>query len=384
MFITYAQNREDAILDAYFKDVKNGFYIDIGANHPIHDSITKHFYSHGWTGVNVEPIEDLHKLLLEDRPLDTNLQVGISSKRATLTLRQYTNTGLSTFSDNVKSEHSHEINEKTDGFKDVKIKTITLKDLFEKYVPDGRTVHFLKIDVEGLENDVIISNDWKKNRPEIICIEVNHTTDEAWRAVLSKNKYELAYFDGLNEYYLANEASSRASNFSFVDTLLLDQQIMPYHVHDKLLSLEEELKNKEVALDIQAIHLRQLQKEKEILEKLIIEQRRFSSTVKMLFKSLDKLLIARIENLRGVKPSHVPLRSQEAKTVPYDTSGAQALLSTIELNDMAKLYSNKSVKRTERLFLYKTVKAAYKGTRVVIKAPVIVLRKVLKKGTDNK
>ena len=53
--ISYAQNFEDVILWRALRDVPNGFYIDIGAGHPVADSVTMHFYEHGWRGINVEP-----------------------------------------------------------------------------------------------------------------------------------------------------------------------------------------------------------------------------------------------------------------------------------------------------------------------------------------
>ena len=55
MIISYAQNFEDVLLWRALKQVRNGFYIDIGAQHPEHDSVSKLFYDHGWRGVHVEP-----------------------------------------------------------------------------------------------------------------------------------------------------------------------------------------------------------------------------------------------------------------------------------------------------------------------------------------
>ena len=54
-FVSYAQNFEDVILWRALHDVTPGFYIDIGANSPTIDSVTKAFYERGWRGINVEP-----------------------------------------------------------------------------------------------------------------------------------------------------------------------------------------------------------------------------------------------------------------------------------------------------------------------------------------
>ena len=42
-FISYAQNFEDVMLRRVLKHVENGFYIDVGAQDPSADSVTKLF-----------------------------------------------------------------------------------------------------------------------------------------------------------------------------------------------------------------------------------------------------------------------------------------------------------------------------------------------------
>src|SRR3954464_403823 len=87
--ISYAQNKEDVILQALLKGAKKGFYVDVGANHPVHESVTKLFYEKGWSGVNIEPANELHLLLSADRPRDINLKVGVSNREDELVFREY-------------------------------------------------------------------------------------------------------------------------------------------------------------------------------------------------------------------------------------------------------------------------------------------------------
>ena len=42
--VSYAQNFEDVILLRALRQVERGFYIDIGAQDPVHYSVTKMFY----------------------------------------------------------------------------------------------------------------------------------------------------------------------------------------------------------------------------------------------------------------------------------------------------------------------------------------------------
>ena len=50
-FVSYAQNFEDVMLWRALKHIDCGFYIDVGAQDPVIDSVTKSFYDHGWRGV---------------------------------------------------------------------------------------------------------------------------------------------------------------------------------------------------------------------------------------------------------------------------------------------------------------------------------------------
>ena len=50
-FISYAQNFEDVMLWRTLRLFGPGFYIDIGANHPTRDSVTRSLYERGWRGI---------------------------------------------------------------------------------------------------------------------------------------------------------------------------------------------------------------------------------------------------------------------------------------------------------------------------------------------
>ena len=54
-FKSFAEYYEDFILYVILLDIKNGFYIDIGAYDPTKISVTKYFYLRGWHGINIEP-----------------------------------------------------------------------------------------------------------------------------------------------------------------------------------------------------------------------------------------------------------------------------------------------------------------------------------------
>ena len=378
-FITYAQNREDVILDAFFSDKERGFYVDVGANHPIKDSATKHFYNKGWRGIDIEPIDSMCVLLKEDRPEDTILNVGVSDREGQLQLRQYENDGLSTFSSSLKNKYAGSNDEKTSHYSDKVVAVKTLKSIFS----DQNVTHidFMKIDAEGLEYEVIVGNDWGKYRPIVLCIEANHAEDgRDWRMTLREYRYSLVHEDGLNEYYLDDDHSDRKNNFSYVESMLLKNQVMPYHVQDRIWELEATVRDKDVRVELQKIHAKQLQKDKVNLEKLIIEQQRLKSTIKLFAKALDKFIVAHIENLRRPQVAEAMINARALNLIEYDTSSKDKLINSIYRNDLSSNYTVKSSMKSEKFYTYRIVKSAYGFIRRLSGG---VLRIVKSKRTDR-
>lgn len=204
---TYAQFNEDLVLRALLWDVKKGFYIDVGANYPTIDSVTKNFYDEGWSGINIEPLKNLHSQLKHERPRDINLQIGLGESSREAVLREYTDApGHSTFVDSQKKEHGKEF-----AYVDYTVVIRPLSEILDKHAP--KHIHFIKIDVEGFEYQVIKGGDWKRHRPEVICIELNHM-GRNWRPLLTKQSYRLFISDGLNEYYVAEERWERTKGFA--------------------------------------------------------------------------------------------------------------------------------------------------------------------------
>lgn len=210
---SYAQNREDIILAALLSGVENGFYVDVGAADPFEDSVTKYFYDRGWHGINIEPNEKMFKRLDADRSRDINLKVGVDNKGKNRTLRVYSGAGygLSTISELTKKEYENKTESiHTKEFEDVEIETKPLREIFKDN--EVKDIDFLKIDVEGAEDEVLRSNNWAKYRPKVLCIESNHIHKD-WHEFITSQGYKQVYNDGLNDYFLAEEEGLRQENF---------------------------------------------------------------------------------------------------------------------------------------------------------------------------
>ncbi len=214
-FVSYAQNFEDVMLWRALKHVQNGFYVDIGAAWPDNHSVTKSFYHRGWRGINIEPNIALYDLLKTKRPDDINLNISVGSEPPHQNFYVIENTGLSTLNADIAAEHS------TKGWEVKRVITeiVSLDRIWDQYVC-AHQVHFIKIDVEGHEGSVLQSNDWSRHRPWIVVIEATHPLSseerhEPWESILLNDRYILAYEDGLNLFYVAEEHAHLLSAFKY-------------------------------------------------------------------------------------------------------------------------------------------------------------------------
>jgi FkbM family methyltransferase len=212
VFISYAQNQEDVILDRAFKNLDTGFYIDVGACDPVIDSVTKSFYERGWHGINIEPVDYYYRLLKQQRPKDTNIGVLVSNQNGEQLFHEITETGLSSVHENY-TKYQETLGRKV------------LKRLYPCRTLDSicienkvEVVHFLKVDVEGAEKEVFEGFSFSHVRPWIIVAEIHEPdgTDVSknWEYILFNHNYIYVYFDGINRFYLAQEHIDLKSAFS--------------------------------------------------------------------------------------------------------------------------------------------------------------------------
>lgn len=231
--VTYAQNREDLILHVLLLGVKKGFYVDVGANSPNADSVTKFFYEKGWNGINIEPIPALYAELSRARKRDINLNLGVALKPGKLKLRQYEGEkhGWSTFSKDIMNLHNA-----GERFKEYDVVVRPLASILKEH--NVKDIDFLKVDVEGLEYDVLKSNDWNKFRPKVIVIE--NTYPERWISVLQEAGYVQAYDDILNLYFVREDLKDICNmHRNYGEALLSGQQVISNSHKEVILELAE-------------------------------------------------------------------------------------------------------------------------------------------------
>ena len=180
------------------RGVEKGFYIDVGACSPDHDSVTRAFYERGWRGINIEPNPAWRSALEERRPEDINLFLVLGAQPGTAELAVFGDaepakgirgyevgdTGITT----IDPETAKYQTKRGYEFRAQLCAVMTLNAIWEKYIVNS-DVHFLKVDVEGSEIEVLRGNDWRRHRPWIVVAEATHASSQepafaAWESLL--------------------------------------------------------------------------------------------------------------------------------------------------------------------------------------------------------
>jgi FkbM family methyltransferase len=233
-FMSYAQNHEDVVLARALRpDDRVGFWIDVGAGDPVVDSVTAAFAERSWRGVNVEPLPREYERLCAARPADTNLPVALGATPGLGTLfvepavepeapdpDAPIGRALSTMVPELAARYRAAGQE----FTPIEVPVWTLAQVVADHVRDG--VDFLKVDVEGFEDEVLAGADWSTFRPRVVVVEAtvpmsDEPAHETWEPMLLDAGYQFALFDGLNRFYAHSD-----------EPALLERLAIPANVFD--------------------------------------------------------------------------------------------------------------------------------------------------------
>ncbi len=205
-FLSYSANGEDVILNRLFAGQETGFFVDVGAADPLFENDTRALYERGWRGINIEPNRGFFDKLAAERPGDVNLNLAVAEHPGEITFHEVKGTGLSTCSPDEAAraaEKGFEVVEQT-------VTAATLSAILAEHASGA--IDLLKVDVEGLELQVVASNDWDRFRPKVVMVEGTYPESPARRqdgvaAFLADRGYRHVYFDGLNDFYLERDFS---------------------------------------------------------------------------------------------------------------------------------------------------------------------------------
>ncbi len=165
----YSQWGEDIIISEYFKDRKEGVYLDVGCFHPIMYSNTCLLYKKGWHGINIDvnPTSiDLFNIL---RPKDINLCTTIDNKK-----REFKVYYDHPFSPINTLDKEYYDSFKNKFFKDNSLIMIKSKSIDEILnLSKFKHINFVNIDVEGMDFEILHQLIPNKMKPELISIETH-------------------------------------------------------------------------------------------------------------------------------------------------------------------------------------------------------------------
>jgi FkbM family methyltransferase len=233
--VSFAQNAEDVMIDRVLQK-SNGFFIDVGAFHPVLDSVTRHFSQSGWTGINIEPDPELFAEFVRDRTRDINLCCAVAATDGEAVLHRLETRQCSTISERRFALYEDSVRA---GSESRTVPVPTLAGNCAQYASDV-TIDFLKIDVEGAEREVIEGGDWLRFRPRLVIAEVAYPDrpDGAmpdWEPILTGAGYDCLHFDGINRYYLRAE-----------DSALQGQFVAPVNYRDWYFSFRDMIRMQEI------------------------------------------------------------------------------------------------------------------------------------------
>jgi FkbM family methyltransferase len=196
----YSHGNEELIIRDFFEDRKNGFFVDIGANHHQVDSTTLYLEKFlGWSGIAVDAVSDFESGYLENRK-NTRFFCLCVSDRSGGSVDFYV-----TEKNYMRRSSLYERWAKKYGKSHRRrIPTIRLDDLLER---EGvERIDFLSVDVELGEEAALAGFDIEKYRPALVCIEMHRQVRRPLFDYFSKHGYVLLKkYEGLdpaNSYFI--------------------------------------------------------------------------------------------------------------------------------------------------------------------------------------
>ena len=121
----------------------------VGAQDPVVDSVSLTFYENGWRGVHVEPVPEYAERLRIARPDEQVIEAIVDVQTGGRVFYEFPGTGLSTGSRRIAERHAKSGLE----FREVSVPCLPLSTILDSH--GKRDIHWLKIDVEGMEHEVL-------------------------------------------------------------------------------------------------------------------------------------------------------------------------------------------------------------------------------------
>jgi FkbM family methyltransferase len=207
--LTFSQEGEDSILQRIFERKSIGFYVDVGSHHPQRFSNTYRFYLRGWNGINIDPLPGSKARFDALRQRDINIELGISDHPGELTYYSFQEPAFNTFDSKVAGARESPL------LSVDQVRVLRLRDVLDQHLKVDQRIDFLNIDVEGLDIQVLRSNDWKRYRPSYVLAEalgmrdVDQVLNSELHAYMVSQGYSL-FAKCVNTLFFADSSASES------------------------------------------------------------------------------------------------------------------------------------------------------------------------------
>jgi len=214
----FAQFGEDEILWEFFNHRRDGYFVEVGANHPTWCSQTCFLERQGWKGILIEPLPENCALLRQQRPGSTVYQNACGAQDETGESTFFVAKEMNSLSGLTKDEQRE--------YSEIKVNIRTLDDILaESSSPE---IDLLSIDVEGTELNVLKGFSIQKYRPKVMLLEDHLQSLSLHRYVVSTG-YKLVKRTGCNSWYVPSGShfslSTASERFALKKEIYLDSPI---------------------------------------------------------------------------------------------------------------------------------------------------------------
>jgi FkbM family methyltransferase len=206
----YSQHNQDWLIsENFFKDRKDGFFCDVGGNHPLYINNTRYFEELGWAGAVFEPLPYMQKLWKQHRKAKFFPYAASDSEGEVSFAIVKDVSGWEDMLSYVKETSKVNYDYKT---KDIFVKTRPLKDVFKE--ENMTLIDYMSIDVEGHEIQVLKGIDFNEVKINVLTIENNfggssgdsQYGDDEIRRIMFENGYILwGRIVNLDDIYVRND-----------------------------------------------------------------------------------------------------------------------------------------------------------------------------------
>lgn len=197
-FIRYSSQSGQDIFVYYefFKDKKNGTFVDIGAYDGKYFSNTYFFEKQlGWNGICIEPINEIFQRLKKNRDCICVNGAITKQKKGKIPFLQIQGPETAIMLSGIASNYGPQMQKMIDEeiktrnltFKEISVQSYSINEVLQKY--KFHKIDLLSIDVEGSEYEILESWNFKKHPVEVIVVE-NIFEDPKISSLLSSQGFE--------------------------------------------------------------------------------------------------------------------------------------------------------------------------------------------------